>query len=83
MKRRKDEVPQPFYVVMNQNGQVYVGLKGDKPVKVRYTPQGRKIVLCPAQSMLNMTCSQCQLCQLKDRSYIIGFEAHGNGKGKI
>jgi hypothetical protein len=31
MKRRKDEVPQPFYVVMNQNGQVYVGLKGGKP----------------------------------------------------
>jgi hypothetical protein len=31
MKRRKDEVSQPFYVVMNQNGQVYVGLKGGKP----------------------------------------------------
>jgi len=31
MIRRKDEVPQPFYVVMNQNGQVYVGLKGGKP----------------------------------------------------
>jgi len=31
MKRRKDEISQPFYVVMNQDGQVYVGLKGGKP----------------------------------------------------
>lgn len=41
------------------------------------TPQGRKILVCPAQTTDYMTCALCGLCQRADRSQIIGFRAHG------
>lgn len=50
-------------------------------VKVQKTPKGRRIVLCPAQSIPGVTCFNCgnghPLCWRKDRSYIIGFYPHG------
>lgn len=45
--------------------------------EISYTPQGRKIIICPAQSRSNVTCSTCKLCSRADRSVIIGFRAHG------
>lgn len=42
------------------------------------TPKGIPIVVCPAQTNEDMTCSRCQLCQNKDRKSIIGFLAHGS-----
>lgn len=41
------------------------------------TPQGRKVVVCPATYMENVSCSTCKLCQRAERSHIIGFPAHG------
>jgi hypothetical protein len=41
------------------------------------TPEGRPIVVCPAQTMENMDCANCGLCQRVNRSTIIGFRAHG------
>jgi hypothetical protein len=41
-----------------------------------YTPSGRAIVICPAQTR-DLTCSVCQLCQKADRKSIVGFWAHG------
>ncbi len=41
------------------------------------TPEGRPIVVCPAQTMENMDCANCGLCQRANRSTIIGFRAHG------
>lgn len=41
------------------------------------TPQGRPVLVCPAQTTEGMTCSLCQLCQKADRRQIIGFRAHG------
>lgn len=49
---------------------------------VTYTPEGRKIVTCPAQTRAGTTCASCMLCQKKDRSVIIGFKAHGTGAKK-
>ncbi|NBW21503.1 MAG: hypothetical protein EBR82_77450, partial [Caulobacteraceae bacterium] len=46
------------------------------------TPEGRKVVVCPAQRIEGMTCSKCRLCQLAKRSVIIGFIPHGNAKRK-
>jgi hypothetical protein len=43
------------------------------------TPEGRKVVVCPATYKDNVTCASCGLCQ-KQRSAIIGFPAHGNRK---
>lgn len=41
------------------------------------TPEGRAILVCPAQTTEGMTCAHCQLCQKADRRQIIGFRAHG------
>lgn len=41
------------------------------------TPAGRKILICPAQTVDYMTCAICGLCQKADRPQIIGFRAHG------
>ena len=47
------------------------------------TPEGRKVVICPATNRANVTCSSCGLCQIAKRSIIIGFPAHGIQKKKV
>ena len=47
--------------------------------KVTYTPKGRKVVRCPAETSEKVTCQTCRLCQKTDRP-IIGFTPHGSGK---
>ena len=49
----------------------------DTPEKTT-TPGGLPIVICPAQTRDNVSCSTCQLCQRADRQVIIGFRAHGS-----
>jgi len=46
------------------------------------TPQGRKVVVCPATRSSVITCKTCALCQKADRKFIIGFPAHGSSKKK-
>lgn len=41
------------------------------------TPEGRPVLVCPAQTTEGMTCALCGLCQRADRRQIIGFRAHG------
>ena len=48
----------------------------DCPEKTE-TPEGRKIIVCPAQSREGITCESCGLCARVDREAIIGFRAHG------
>ena len=47
--------------------------------KVTFTPKGRKVVRCPAETSEKVTCKTCRLCQKTDRP-IIGFTPHGSGK---
>jgi hypothetical protein len=47
--------------------------------KVTYTPKGRKIVRCPAETSAKVTCQSCRLCQKVNRP-IIGFTPHGSGR---
>jgi len=42
-----------------------------------YTPAGRKVVTCPAQTRPGATCATCMLCHKINRSVIVGFRAHG------
>ena len=49
--------------------------------KVSYTPRGRKIVACPAETA-NIQCIDCKLCA-SERPYIIGFRAHGTMKKSL
>jgi hypothetical protein len=57
-------------------GPVCTILPDQNPVN-RITPQGRKVVICPAQTRNNTTCATCGLCQRADRSVIVGFMPHG------
>lgn len=44
------------------------------------TPQGRKIVVCPATYRDDVSCASCGLCAVSDRKVIVGFPAHGASK---
>jgi hypothetical protein len=41
------------------------------------TPEGRSIVVCPAQTRDDVTCESCRLCARSNRAVIVGFRAHG------
>jgi len=49
----------------------------DTPERTR-TPEGRDIVICPAQTRDGVTCETCGLCQKANRAVIVGFRAHGS-----
>lgn len=62
-------------------GPVVVVLPHDQ-TKNTVTPDGHKVVICPAVIRDNVTCSSCGLCQ-KQRGAIVGFPAHGNAKKAV
>ena len=45
------------------------------------TPQGRKVIICPARTHKNVNCSNCGLCA-RQRDAIIAFPALGPAKEK-
>jgi hypothetical protein len=47
------------------------------------TPKGRLVVVCPAVTRDNVSCSTCQLCAIANRKVIVGFPAHGTGKKRV
>jgi len=46
------------------------------------TPNGRKVVVCPATVRDDVSCATCKLCAVVDRLAIVGFPAHGTSKRK-
>jgi hypothetical protein len=50
--------------------------KGESEPKVTLTPDGNRVVTCPAQ-WRETSCAECKLCAVADRDYVIGFRAHG------
>ena len=46
------------------------------------TPQGRTVVVCPAQ-LRDESCVSCGLCAQKGRSFAIGFLAHGTSVRRV
>ncbi len=46
------------------------------------TPAGRKVVICPARTHKDVTCSSCRLCA-RQRDFVITFPALGRGRSKI
>ena len=46
------------------------------------TIDGVKMVACPAEKSDKIACSNCGLCALSDRDYVIGFRVHGTQKKK-
>jgi hypothetical protein len=55
---------------------IVVTVPMDTPEKSE-TPDGRTIIICPAQTREDVTCASCGLCARADRRVIIGFRAHG------
>lgn len=45
------------------------------------TPQGRKVIVCPATIRDDISCATCGLCA-RQRDAIVGFPAHGTSKRK-
>lgn len=43
----------------------------------KFTPNGHRIVPCPAQTHKGITCKTCELCPNAKRTTIIAFESHG------
>jgi hypothetical protein len=61
-------------------GPVVTVLAPDAPA-VSFTPAGRRVVVCPAQTRDTVTCASCGLCARRDRrGIIVGFLAHGARK---
>lgn len=46
------------------------------------TPEGNKVVTCPATYREGVTCLSCRLCA-RNRDVIVGFPAHGVGKNAV
>jgi hypothetical protein len=49
----------------------------DDSSDVLETPQGREVVICPAQLNDDFTCEDCGACAMLFRQPIIGFLPHG------
>lgn len=41
------------------------------------TPEGNRVVICPAQRVDGISCDKCRLCAKGNRGFIIGFKPHG------
>ena len=56
-------------------------LPGNTTNKVNFTPNGAKVITCPATYNDKVNCKSCGLCA-KNRDYVIGFPVHGTSSKK-
>jgi hypothetical protein len=71
-----DDVGEADALADTEAGPVCAIVPSDTPEKT-YTPAGRTVIVCPAQTREGVSCVTCQLCARPDRGVIIGFRAHG------
>jgi hypothetical protein len=64
-------------------GPVSVVLPMDAPDRGVKTPDGRTVVVCPAERIPGRTCADCGLCQRRGNRAIVGFRAHGVRKRMV
>jgi hypothetical protein len=57
-------------------------LPSDAPLK-SFTPEGRHVIVCPAEYRDEVNCGNCQLCGVSGRKSIIGFRAHGTASKTV
>lgn len=69
---------------------VALPIRNEDDPKVFYTPNGSKVLVCPAVTSERVTCKTCGLCAKRDRfdqktgkRLIVGFPAHGNKKALV
>jgi hypothetical protein len=51
--------------------------------RVQTTEGGNKVLVCPASLGREITCQECGLCQKRNRSFAIGFIAHGSSRKSL
>lgn len=64
-------------------GPVVTLLPSNTNGKTVLTPNGNLVVVCPATRVDGMNCDKCRLCAKADRSFIIGFPAHGSKASQV
>lgn len=47
------------------------------------TPEGNRVVICPAQRVDGLSCDKCRLCAKANRGFIVGFKPHGSGSKAV
>ena len=47
------------------------------------TPDGNRVVICPAQRVDGLSCDKCRLCAKGNRGFIVGFRPHGTGAKRV
>jgi hypothetical protein len=47
------------------------------------TPDGNRVVVCPAQRVDNLSCDKCRICAKGNRGFIVGFKPHGTGAKRV
>jgi hypothetical protein len=47
------------------------------------TPEGNRVVICPAQRVDGISCNTCRLCAKGNRGFIVGFKPHGTGAKRV
>ena len=47
------------------------------------TPEGNRVVICPAQRVDGLSCDKCRLCAKGNRGFIVGFKPHGSGSKAV
>jgi hypothetical protein len=47
------------------------------------TPEGNRVVICPAQRVDGLSCDKCRLCAKGNRGFIVGFKPHGTGAKRV
>jgi hypothetical protein len=77
-----DSLAQADLLARTGAGPVVVVIPSTSPDRGLRTPEGRHVVVCPAQRD-KLTCATCRLCALPQRKSIIGFRAHGVSKARV
>jgi len=71
-----DSIEDADYLVGKKSGPVVCVV--DKNISNNFvTPAGNKVVICPNVKNSQITCLKCKLCANPNRTFIIGFPAHG------
>lgn len=77
-----DNLAQADQLLSLKIGPVVVVVGADQ-VKNCKTPNGARVVICPAAIRDNVDCAHCGLCQWAKRDYAIAFPAHGVKKKAV
>lgn len=69
-------------------GPVVAVVPSDSPTKGLRTPEGRPVVVCPAEWHVSakgahVQCATCGACANPDRRVVIAFRAHGHGRKHV